>query len=512
MLYKKTVDLVRKLVEYYTLAMKRELPVEFMLNKALQQAVAFRPDTTILNLLRKRGLVGTKEACASGDCGACTVMLGECAADGRISYRAINACIALAGSLEGKHLVTVEGLAEGGELHPAQQALVDAHGSQCGYCTPGFVMSLANLVEDQAVPDTSESEQVHTGRNIRDEVIRGISGNLCRCTGYRPIVDAGINALTQESSVTVCHDEARSYLQAVQHEQPGSDYFNPTSLDELDKLIATHGKSAMVAGTTDFALEITQRWLRVPVIIDVSRVAEMLEIGVSDSEISIGAAVSYSDLETLFAESSSQFVHLLHRLGSRQIRNRGTLGGNIGNASPIADTPPVLIAWDARLELRDSSGEVREVGVDEFYTGYRETVLKSDEYIVRVTIPRSSIARFHRFYKHSKRIEDDISSVMGAISITGVLRAGVRKIEIARISYGGMAAVPVRCVEVERLLLTTRLDDRLIAKACDLLKSTMTPMSDVRSSAEFRMAMAVEMLNRALREFLGESLPRVDER
>lgn len=480
--------------------------MEFVLNKERVEVLGIDADTTVLNLLRQKGLVGTKEGCASGDCGACTVMLGAGAPDGQIEYKTINACIALAGSLAGKHVVTVEGLQNGTELHPAQRFMVEHHASQCGYCTPGFVMSLANLVEEQIGSD-------QTGENLSEIVITGISGNLCRCTGYRPIVDAGVSALAARRPPSVCHDEAREFLQnykpGYDREQDIADgnYHRPRCLEDLDRLVGVHGNQYLVAGATDFGLEITQRWTRFPVIIDISEVIEMRDVAISDDEISIGACVSYSQIEQIFAERSAAFVHLLLRLGSRQIRNTGTLGGNIGNASPIADTPPVLIVWEAILELRDAKGQTREVSVEEFFVSYRKTILANDEYIVRVMIPAASVPRFHRFYKHSKRIEDDISSVMGAFSIWG----DDKNIAGIRISYGGMAAVPVRLHEIETMLVDTPLDIKLVDEACASLRTVMTPMTDVRASAGFRMDMAVEMLDRALREYMGEALPRVDD-
>ena len=477
--------------------------MEFVLNKERVEVLGIDADTTVLNLLRQKGLVGTKEGCASGDCGACTVMVGAAsAAGGQIEYKTINACIALAGSLAGKHIVTVEGLQNGAELHPAQRSMVEHHASQCGYCTPGFVMSLANLVEDQIGSDQAR-------KNLSEIVISGISGNLCRCTGYRPIVDAGISALSEKHPPSVCHDDAKNFLQTYHPDQGASDghYHRPRSLEDLDRLVGVHGNQCIVAGATDFGLEITQRWVRFPEIIDISEVTEMREVAITDHQISIGACVSYSQVEQIFSDRSNPFVHLLLRLGSRQIRNTGTLGGNIANASPIADTPPVLIVWEATLELRNAKGLTREVSVEEFYVSYRQTILANDEYIVRIMIPVESVSRFHRFYKHSKRIEDDISSVMGAFSIRG----HDKNIAGIRISYGGMAAIPVRLHEVEAMLVDTTLDIKLVDKACARLRTTMTPMTDVRASAAFRMDMAVEMLDRALREYMGEELPRVDD-
>jgi len=516
-------------------------PVEFMINKDLitdfkdglkdgsASIPAMDPDTTILNMLRSRGLVGTKEGCASGDCGACTVMVGEANPEGVIEYRSVNACISLAGSLANKHLVTVEGLAQENKLHPAQQAMINSHGSQCGFCTPGFVVSLATLVEHkaQALSGLNDMSLLDADQ-IRTQVMDGISGNLCRCTGYRPIIEAGVNALTRYDALSIANDDSVAFLKrgaaklSIQNalskttQEPGA-YLRPNTQDELDHLVARFGNKSIVAGCTDFSLEITQRWQRFSRLIDVTGVAELCSIstissiGGSEDKVQIGAAVTYTDLEAYFAQKSPPFVHLLHRLGSRQIRNRGTLGGNIGNASPIADTPPVLLAWDAGLVIRScTSGAPAtefELPIADFYQDYRKTVLQTDQYIAQIVIPEVAIGRFHRFYKHSKRLEDDISSVMGAFSFGD----DKNRLTHARVAYGGMAAVPLRVAEVEALLISGELTDELIERACDKLKHVLTPMTDVRSSAGFRTAMAAEMLERALLEYQGTRMPRVDD-
>lgn len=448
-------------------------------------------DTTVLQALRELGLTGTKEGCASGDCGACTVMVGE-EHEGQINYHTVNACIVPMGQLAGKHLITIEGLAVGEQLHPAQQAMVEEHGSQCGYCTPGFVISLAALVEQGA--DAS-----------REVVQQGISGNLCRCTGYQPIVAAGLKALAARDDSTL--QTVSAGAQVLDGNVQSNNVHRPCNEAELAALMQAHPEARLIAGGTDLMLEVTQRYQTIEQLIDLSHVEELSRIQVTPDEFRIGAAVPYTAMEPYFKERSLPLLSLLHRLGSRQIRNSGTVGGNLANGSPIADMPPVLIAFDAELELVNVANHRRRVAVTDFYQGYRQTVLGDDEYVAQVCIPVAAFEQFHRFYKSSKRIEDDISSVMGAFRFAGTQT----QITSARIAFGGMAATPVRLPQVEKLLSSSTLDADLISQACDALGEAMQPLSDVRASATYRAAMARAMLDRALREYLGESLPMVSE-
>jgi len=443
-------------------------------------------DLTVLEYVRSQGLTGTKEGCASGDCGACTVIVSD-QTGGESRLRTANACIMPLGQLEGRQLITIEGLADEGDLHPAQQAMVDCHGSQCGFCTPGFVMSLACLVEEGVGAE-------------RDAVLQGISGNLCRCTGYRPIVEAGLVALKMDSPV-------REIASAPSESAGGGDSHFLRPLDEasLQQCMAAHPGARLVAGGTDLMLEVTQLYRDIDKMIDVSAVSTLSKVERTKDALIICAAVPYTELEAL--SLSPAFNELLYRLGSRQIRNGGTLGGNLANGSPIADTPPVLMAWDAELEIVNSRGASRKLAVEDFYLGYRETVLTQDEYIARIHLPLAAIDCFHRFYKSSKRLEDDISSVMGAFS----LQAEAGEITRARIAYGGMAATPVRLQDIERSLLGATIDESLIDEVVSQVNQTLTPLTDVRASADYRLAMASAMLGRALRAFTGAEQPFVTE-
>ncbi len=463
--------------------------LKFVLNNQIEE-LDVPADKTILQAVRELGLTGSKEGCASGDCGACTVLVGV-PSDQGVRYQTVNACIAPIGQQAGRHIVTVEGLeSPDGELHPAQEKMVDCHGSQCGFCTPGFVMSLAALVE----ADVSAE---------REEVLQGISGNLCRCTGYRPIVEAGIAALEVGASAAIQGQELVPSVSASK----ALAVLQPVNESELQESIREFPNADLIAGGTDLMLEVTQRYEAKPQLIDVTRVEELQLISEGEEQLVIGAAVSYSRLEEFFSGRSTPFVSLLHRLGSRQIRNSGTLGGNLANGSPIADTPPILIAWDAQIETVNTKGESRLTAVSDFYRGYRDTTLSGDEYIARIHIPLASIESFHRFYKSSKRLEDDISSVMGAFRFEG----STDRITMARIAFGGMAATPVRLKAIEDSLTSSDLSKDLIAQVVDALSDEMTPLTDVRASAAYRSEMAASMLERALLEFMGEARPVITE-
>ena len=485
--------------------------MELYVNSEKHLIDALDPGMTLLRYLRTVAkLKGTKEGCASGDCGACTVLV----ADGG-QLLSVNSCIALLGSFAGKRIYTVDGLANPGtgELHPVQKAMVDCHGSQCGFCTPGFVMSLAGLYENNL-----EKGSVEGGA-----VFDAISGNLCRCTGYRPIIEAAETMLSYEPKISLVADEddlsngeeisgegAAHHFDASDPITETSDispeYYLPTSEQELQSLFTSDAEVFLVAGGTDKVLEISQNYSAPARVIDVTRVEVLNAIDVTDTHIDIGAAVSYSELEKVFSERSPEFIALLHRLGSRQIRNRGTLGGNIANGSPIADTPPVLFVWQAEIEVVNSQGERRWVDVNEFYIGYRETVLEPDAYIARIRINKQEWERPHRFYKVSKRFEDDISAVMGAF----VVEQDDGICTNLRAAYGGMAATPVRASKTEAFLIGKEINSANLEQACAILQQEFKPLSDVRASAAYRSAMAVNLFRKAVSDLgdLSVSLPK----
>ncbi|MGM0983984.1 MAG: xanthine dehydrogenase small subunit [Pseudomonadota bacterium] len=462
--------------------------IDFLLNGQPRHCEA-SPDTSVLELLRDSlGQTGTKEGCASGDCGACTVAIGEASPDGNVHYHSANACITPAHQIQGRSLVTVEGLASGGALHPAQAAMVECHGSQCGFCTPGIVMSLFTLHEEQRRAPAPLTQQ---------RLEAALGGNLCRCTGYRPIRDAALSMgdypaqRPQWLDATAPEEEA-----AVQ-----ASFAQPHSLADLVDERTRHPEAPIVAGGTDLWLEVTQRLARFERVVDVTRVAELNaieEATLSDGREGwwIGGAVTYARLEPLLAEHYPSFAHLLHRLGSAQIRNRGTLGGNIANASPIGDTPPVLLALGARLWLAGPEGE-RELPLDDFFLDYKRTALnqgkaRQGEVIRAIFLPRSDSGRHLRVWKLSKRREDDISAVLGAFGWRledGLLRD-------VRLAFGGMAATPKRAIAAEAALEGQAPSTAAFQAARLALARDFQPMSDVRGSAHYRRLSAANLLER----------------
>lgn len=497
-------------------------------------------DLTLLQYLRsQQNLMGSKEGCASGDCGACTVLVGRQGADTMV-YSTVNACICPLGSLQDCHIVTVEGLASPQEkLHPVQEAMVECHGSQCGFCTPGFVMSLVGLqlADGDALAQADADTQ-------RAAVIDAISGNLCRCTGYRPIIEAGLISLKNATLVSLKNTTLASLKNTtlknpaqvasfVQEWLPNapltgmngepaktcsrnlsdgvSDYWQPHSEVALQQLLNEHSQARLVAGGTDLMLEVTQQYKHLPQLIDLNRIESLCAIQIDNDEVVLGAAASYSALEKALADLSPEFVALLARLGSRQIRNRGTLGGNICNASPIADAPPYLLVMDAELEIIDGRGNVRRELLTHFYRDYKKTTLVAGEYLARIRIARAQFEQPLKLFKITKRYEDDISAVMGAFCWAG------QTTNEFKIAYGGMAAIPKRASATEQFLTQSNwcvageVDEAILAQACDLLRSEFSPLSDVRASAAYRMAMACNLLKKACYEFAAETSGKVIE-
>ncbi|GHE19670.1 xanthine dehydrogenase small subunit [Halomonas urumqiensis] len=457
--------------------------IDFLLNGQPRHFEA-TPDTSVLELLRESlGQTGTKEGCASGDCGACTVAIGETGPDGQVRYHSANACITPAHQLHGRQLVTVEGLAEGETLHPAQAAMVECHGSQCGFCTPGIVMSLFTLHEQQQRSPSPLSPQ---------RLEAALGGNLCRCTGYRPIRDA---ALSMEE-----HPHTRPlWLDAAAPkptEAKDAPFAQPETLAQLVEIRSRHPDARPVAGATDLWLEVTQRLSRFERLVDVTRVAELntIEEATLDDGRSgwwVGAAVTYARLEPLLEEHYEPFAHLLHRLGSAQVRNRGTLGGNVANASPIGDTPPVLLALGSRLWLAGPQGE-RELPLEDFFIDYKKTALGEGEVIRAIFLPRPDPARHLKVWKLSKRREDDISAVLGAFTWR-IEDAVMRDV---RLAFGGMAGIPKRASHAEAALEGKPPEAAAFQAARLALAEDFQPMSDVRGSAHYREISAANLLER----------------
>lgn len=464
--------------------------IDFYLNGQRQSGVEVPPDTSVLELLRTRlGKTGTKEGCASGDCGACTVTIGEPNADGELEYRTANACITPAHQLQGCHLVTVEGLARGDALHPAQAAMVECHASQCGFCTPGIVMSLFTLHENQRRTPAPLTQA---------RLEQALGGNLCRCTGYRPIRDAALTMGDYPDTHPSWADDpglavdVGKQRQASPAELASQGHFSaPRDLAALRRLKAERPQARLVAGATDLWLETTQQLKALDDLIDVRRVAELNEIDATDNGWWIGAAVPLSRLEPLLEEAYPAFAHLLHRFASQQIRNRATLGGNIANASPIGDSPPVLLALEARLLLDGPNGE-RELPLGDFFLDYKKTALAEDEFIRSIFLPRPTADQNLKVWKLSKRREDDISAVLAAFAWR--LEEGVMR--DVRLAFGGMAAIPRRVPRTEAALEGQAPSLEAFAAAKAALDQELSPMSDVRGSAEYRKLAAANLLER----------------
>ena len=440
------------------------------------------PTMTVLEYLRgPERICGTKEGCAEGDCGACTVVLVD--ADGR--HDAVNACVLFVPALDGRQLLTVEHLAgPDGALHPVQQAMVDRHGSQCGFCTPGFVMSLYAL-RTEAKPD-------------RAAVNEALAGNLCRCTGYRPIVDAAMDVCTGHEAPVPAPLPSPAGSLALSHGDKRS--FSPRTADELAGILLEYPVATIVAGGTDVGLWVTKQHKTLPVTVSLDAVADLRGVEETDGAIRIGAGATYQDALPLLETHFPDFGAMIRRIGSRQIRNRGTIGGNIANASPIGDSPPALLALDASVVLR--RGDVRRtVRLDAFFTGYRQTVLTKGEFIERIDVPLPAASEVFRCYKVTKRFDQDISAVCAAFRLR--VEGGI--VRDIRIGYGGMAATPLRPRAVEDALTGRPWNEATIRMAQAVMDSAMSPLSDMRASALYRRTVARNLLLKCFLETSEEA-------
>ncbi|MEC9343291.1 MAG: xanthine dehydrogenase small subunit [Pseudomonadota bacterium] len=446
---------------------------------------------TLLDYLRLRERAcGTKEGCNEGDCGACTIALGV-PQDGRLVYEPVNACIRLLGTVDGCDVVTVDDLASGGELHPVQKAMVEHHGSQCGFCTPGIVMALFTLYHAGIRPD-------------RQDVNDWLAGNLCRCTGYRPIADAALEAIGGKAKDMLSARRARTVTSLAQM-QDGEDIFigtkqrffaAPASISSLAALCAEHPDATIVSGATDVGLWITKQMRDLPKIIHTGRAVGFDAIAVSSDRVRIGAGATYTQAFDALGAIDSDIAEVLRRIGSRQVRASGTVGGNIANGSPIGDTPPMLIALDAELELM-KGGAVRNLPLESFFVAYGEQDRDPGELVSAVTVPKLKKNEHFRAWKISKRFDQDISAVLGAFRLTvddGVVTA-------ARIAFGGMAATPKRAGRAEQALTGVALADEAgWSTAIEAMASDYTPMTDMRASADYRLKVARNLLFKALHE------------
>lgn len=452
------------------------------------------PMRTLLDHLRlERGRTGTKEGCNEGDCGACTVALGRLE-EGRVVYRPVNACIQLLGQIDGAEVVTIEDLAQDGTLHPIQQAMVDLHGSQCGFCTPGIVMSLFTLYEGAEGAD-------------RTAVTDQLAGNLCRCTGYRPIVDAALTACGSRSDALLRSgsDKTAATLASL---DDGADIFigdttaffaAPASVASLANVYATHPDAVIVSGATDVALWITKQLRTLRKIIHIGRVAGLSDVVDTGDHLDIGATATFADVEDAMAAIDPDLGEIWRRIGSKQVRASGTLGGNIANGSPIGDTPPALIALNAMITLQKGDA-TRELPLEDFFIAYGKQDRQPGEFLKSICVPKLKPGEVYRAYKISKRFDQDISAVMSAFRFT----LDGDTVASARIAFGGMAATPKRASGAEAALAGASLSDETSwAAALEAIRTDFTPLSDMRASSDYRRETAAALLEKALIEIAG---------
>jgi len=453
------------------------------------------PNETLLNFIRtKLKKIGTKEGCSEGGCGACTVVLGELK-NNNINYTAVNSCITFLPTLSGKQLVLVEDLiSKDNSLHPVQAAMVKYHGSQCGFCTPGFVMSLFSMFKNYT--------------KLKEDIIKdSISGNLCRCTGYQPIIKAA-KSLSSKNKIDHFSKNKKktiSQLQKIKNEtiviyKRNRRYFAPRYISELKKVLKKNTNSYLLSGGTDLSLLVTKDRKDINSIIYMNSIKELNYIKNNKEFIEVGATTPLIEFEIYIKKYYPDFNKILRRYGSTQIRNVATIAGNIATASPIGDNLPLLLALDSKVVLQGIKKN-KILPINDFFISYRKTKLKPGQFIhsIRIPIPDNNI---FKAYKISKRFDDDISSVCAAFN----LKIEKQKIINVKIAYGGMSAIPKRATYCEKVLLNSSITKEVIEKAKNALEKDFVPVSDMRASRNYRNVIAKNLLEKCFLEINGKKL------
>ena len=453
------------------------MTVRFLLDGELIELANVDPTATLLDHLRnKLGRTGTKEGCAEGDCGACTVLVGELREEA-VAWRAVNACIAFVPMLHGKALMTVESLARDGELNPLQACMAANGSSQCGFCTPGFVMSLHGRAIGASGCDLPVADV--------------IAGNLCRCTGYGPILAAGetIATLPQEDDALV--PALQAIAAPTSGDWNGRKWYAPRSVEVLAQLLAEHPDARIVAGATDVGLWVTKGLRTLDTLIFIGDLPELRAIEETADGVTLGAAVTYAQAHAVLTRLHPDLGELVRRIGGLQVRNAATIGGNIANGSPIGDGPPALIALGATLTLRSVEGR-RTMPLEDYFLDYGKQDRRPGEFIESVFIPRPAPNAVIHIAKLSRRFDSDISAVCGALALT--VQEGA--ITAARVAFGGMAATPRRAPACEAALIGQPFSRETIEAAAQALRQDFAPLTDVRGSADYRLQAAAGLLRR----------------